>query len=85
MKMDTFYGNIKLLCSKEAEDGAERLIEKIENGNLGMDILPNRYEKFSGELEEKDYIAYCRFMESSNGRKVLEMLEVEDAGIPIEL
>lgn len=83
--MKNFFEDRQILCSVEAEKGAKRLIEKIENAALQMDILPNKYERFSGELEEKDYISYCRFLESSNGKKVLDMLEVEDAADFVEL
>lgn len=79
MKMESFFGNTKLLCSGEAENGAKRLVENLENGTLQMDILPNRYERFPGKLEEEDYVSYCRFLKSSNGKKILNMLEVEDA------
>lgn len=78
MNTNSFRG-IKILCSVEAEIGAKRLLKKIKNGDLGMDILPNRYPRFSGELEEKDYVSYCHFLESSNGKKVLKLLEEEDA------
>lgn len=85
MKMESFFGDTKLLCSVEAEEGARRLINNLENNIIQMDILPNKYESFSGELEEKDYVSYCRFLKSSNGRKVLDMLEEEDAGELVEL
>ena len=85
MNMDTFFGNARLLNSVKAEEGAKHLIEKIEKGTLEMDVLPNRYARFSGELEEKDYVSYCRFLESSNGKKILDMLEEEDARRFIEL
>lgn len=85
MKMGSFFGNRKLLCSVEAEEGANSLINNLENNTLQMDILPNRYERFSGELEEKDYVSYCRFLKSSNGTKVLDMLEEEDARNLVEL
>lgn len=85
MNMKSFFKGTKLLCSIEAETGAERLLEKIRNRSLGMDILPNRYPRFSGELEEEDYVSYCRFLESSNGKKVLEMLEEDDARNYVEL
>lgn len=85
MKMDTFWGNIKIQCSVSAEEGAGRLIESIQNRTLPMDILPNRYDKFSGKLEQEDYVSYCRFLESLNGQKVLDMLEEEDAGEYVEL
>lgn len=80
MKKESFFGNTKLLCSDKAENGAKHLVENLENGTLQMDILPNRYERFSGKLEEEDYVSYCRFLRSSNGKKILNMLEVEDAG-----
>lgn len=85
MKMDSFFGRTKLLCSNKAEQGAERLIQNLENGVLQMDILPNTYERFSGGLEEKDYVSYCRFLKSSNGKKILNMLEEEDAGDFVKL
>lgn len=85
MKMDSFWGREKILCSVQAEEGAARLIENIQNRTLSMDILPNRYARFSGELEQEDYVSYCRFLESMNGQKVLDMLEEEDAGEYIEL
>ncbi len=85
MKMDTFWGDIKIKCSINAEEGAGRLIESIQNQTLSMDILPNRYDKFSGKLEQEDYVSYCRFLESLNGQKILDMLEEEDAGEYVEL
>lgn len=85
MKMDSFWENKRIMCSVQAEEGAMRLIENVRNRTLPMDILPNRYDKFSGELEQEDYISYCRFLESLNGQKVLDMLEEEDAGEYVEL
>lgn len=85
MKMNTFFGNTKILSSVEAEAGAKDLMDKIRDKDLTMDILPNQYARFSGELEEQDYISYCHFLESSNGKKVLQMLEEEDARNAIEL
>lgn len=85
MKMDTFWGNTGLICSVDAEEGAARLMERIQNRTLPMDILPNRYDQFSGKLEQEDYVSYCRFLESMNGQKVLNMLEEEDAGEYVEL
>ncbi len=79
MNMDPFFGHKKIMCSAEAEEGAKNLIERLESGSLLMDVLPNRYARFSGELEEKDYVSYCRFLGSANGKKVLGILEEEDA------
>ncbi|MCM1498534.1 MAG: hypothetical protein NC124_08715 [Clostridium sp.] len=85
MSMNVFLGTSKLLCSAEAEAGAKRLVERIQSGDLAMDVLPNNYEKFSGDLEEKDYVSYCGFLKSSNGRKVINILEEEDARNTVEL
>jgi hypothetical protein len=40
--------------------------------------MPNSYAQFTGELEENDYLSYCRFMESAKGLKVIQLLEEED-------
>ena len=78
MNMTSFWNN-RFLNSKEAELGAERMIQRMRNKKLVMDILPNSYEQYNGQLEEKDYIAYCRFLQSSNGRNLLNNLEEENA------
>jgi len=85
MYMNSFWRNQKLLNSIEATKGGERLLEKIDNGMLTMETLPNQYDKFTGTMEENDYISYCRFIQSSNGKKVLEMLEKDDARQYVEL
>lgn len=85
MNMDCLYGREKILSSEAAEKGAKSLRKKLESNALGMDVLPNQYDQFPGELEEQDYISYCRFLKSSNGGKVLKMLEEEDAAEYIEL
>lgn len=68
------------LHSVKASEGAERLEKKMNEGILQLDILPNSYEQFSGELERKDYISYCSFLKSRNGLNVLSMLEEEEMG-----
>lgn len=80
MNMNTITGKVRMLNSEEAEKGATHLLEKLDDGRLSMDILPNSYAKFSGELEESDYISFCDFLISSNGKKIIKMLEEEDAG-----
>lgn len=75
-----FYKVPKILMSSESECGAVRLITKIRNGFLGMDVLPNSYPQYTGVLEEEDFLCYSRFLESANGKKLLTMLEVQDAG-----
>lgn len=79
------FAEAKILHSVKAEQGAERLLEKIESEEMAMEVLANASEQFSGEREEKDYISYCQFLESVNGKKVLQMLEEEDARECVEL
>lgn len=74
-----------LLNSVEAERGATDLVRKIEEGKLTMDILPNTFPRFSGKLEEDDYISFGKFLKSINGKRVLRMLEEEDARKFVEL
>lgn len=85
MNMNSYYGARGILHSPTAEKGARQLFDKIENQTMTMDILPNQYAQFTGELEEEDYISYGRFLQSINGQKVLKMLEGENAGNFIEL
>ncbi len=68
-----------------AERGAEQLVKRIESGDMGMEVMPNSFAQFTGELEEKDYISYCKFLNSENGQKVLRMLEESDEGELLEL
>ena len=85
MSRKNYYGDTGILHSQKAEEGARQLFEKIESDTLRMDILPNQYERFSGALEEEDYSAYNRFLQSVNGQMVLKMLEEENAGNFIKL
>lgn len=79
------FAETRMLNSVKAEQGAARLLERIENEDMKMEILPDNSVQFTGTLEEKDYISYCRFLESSNGKKILQMLEDCDAGKYVEL
>lgn len=83
--MNVFYKVTKLLSSAEGERGADSLIERLKNQTLCMDILPNTYPRYTGKLEEDDYVSYCRFLGSSNGKKLLHRLEVQDAREHIKL
>ena len=47
--------------------------------------LPNSYRRFTGQLEEEDYIAYCRYVESLNGQKLFDRLEKADGKDYVEL
>ena len=80
-----FYKVPTLLSSSEAEEGATRLMQRLKTRKLEMDILPNSYPKFTGRLEEEDYISYCRFLTSSNGKKLVKTLEEQDARKCLEL
>lgn len=85
MSSTPFYKIPKLLSSVEAEAGADHLLERLQMGCLGMEVLPNSYPKFTGQLEEEDYVSYCRFLASSNGKKLFKVLEVQDGRKCIEL
>lgn len=79
------FAEAKILNSVKAEKGAERLLHKIESEEMTMEVLANASQEFSGEREERDYVSYCQFLESVNGKKVIQMLEDEDAGKFIKL
>lgn len=85
MNMNSYYGKAGILHSPKAEDGARKLFTKLENDAIKMDILPNQYSRFTGDLEEADYISYGRFLKSVNGQKVLKMLEEQNARNVVEL
>lgn len=85
MKLIPSYHAMKLLCSAEGEAGAVRLLEKLRNGELEKEVRPNTYPRYTGELEEEDYLSYCRFLGSVNGKRVLSRLEEQDGRECIEL
>lgn len=85
MEIGALMGKAQMLGSVEAEKGAAHMLQRIEDGTLNMDVLPNTYVQYTGELEEKDYVSYCSFLNSANGKKVIQMLEEEDEGQFIEL
>ena len=68
-----------MIHSEEASAGADRFVEDMRSGKLRMELLPNTYGRFSGELEESDYVSFCEFLKSRNGVNVLEMLDAEDS------
>ena len=68
----------RILNSIEAREGAEYFNKILSTGILKMDVLPNNYDEFFGEKEEKDYVSYCSFLQSKNGKKVIKMLEDAD-------
>lgn len=85
MKLIPSYNAKKLLCSAEGEAGAVRLLEKLQNGELEKEVRPNNYPRYTGELEERDYLSYCRFLGSINGKRVLSRLEAQDGRDCVEL
>lgn len=85
MERKSLFAEAKLLNSVEAEQGAARLLERVNNHEMMMEILPNTCEQFTGEQEERDYISYCRFLESANGKKIIQMLEEMDEREFVEL
>lgn len=67
-----------LLTSQRGETGADRLLTRLNSGALQMDILPNSYPRYTGQLEEEDYLSYSRFLRAMNGQKLLAELEEHD-------
>lgn len=72
------YRKKQILNSTEAKQGAVRFRKALITGKLMMDVLPNSYDEFYGEKEEQDYVSYCSFLKSGNGKKVITMLEELD-------
>ena len=85
MRKQNYYKIPKLLSSVSGEAGADRFIVRLRSGDLGMDVLPNSYPKYTGQLEEEDFVSYFRFLTSSNGKKIINLLEVQDAGKYVKL
>ena len=83
--MKNFWGKNRIVNSVKAVEGVQHLLEKVHDGALVMEVLPNNYGRFTGDLEENNYISFCQFLKSSNGKKVLTMLEEADAGRTVEL
>lgn len=79
------FGKTKVLNSMEAERGAARLLQRISNQDIGMEVLPGGSTQFTGEEEEKDYLSYCCFLNSYTGQQILALLEDDDERKRIEL
>lgn len=69
------YYNTRICISKSAELGAVDLIHKIKDNTINIDILPNKYQDFTGQLETSDYLSFCKFLESRRGKKILDLME----------
>lgn len=78
MKRMPSYNIKKLLCSAEGEAGVIRLLDKLRSRELEKEVQSNSYFCYTGELEEGDYLSYCRFLASINGKRVLRRLEDQD-------
>lgn len=72
------YKVSRLLTSQRGEVGADHLLARLISGALQMDILPNNYPRYTGQLEEEDYLSYSRFLRAKNGQKLLAKLEEHD-------
>ena len=76
-----FFENISKpvsLHSREAEEGARLLMERMDSMDLVLEVLPNDSSLLDSVLEEKDFLSYCSFLESLSGSRVIEMLEELD-------
>ena len=85
IRITDLLGKSRILHSVEAEAGARRLLERVECDDMCMEVLPDSFEQFAGELEVKDYVSYCDFLTSANGKKVIDILEEEDERQLLEL
>lgn len=85
MKSMPFYNTKRLLSSAEGEAGARRLLENLKKGELRKEVRPNYYPRYTGKLEEEDYLSYCKFLGSVNGKRVLGRLEDQDGRDFVEL
>lgn len=63
------------LHSKDAEEGAKQLIHDIKSGKIRKATLPNSSPNFTGDLEYEDYVSFYKFLESANGKTLMERLE----------
>lgn len=81
----SIYKVCRLLTSQRGESGADHLLARLNSGVLQMDILPNSYPRYTGQLEEEDYLSYGRFLRATNGQKLLVKLEEHDGNECIEL
>ena len=48
--MKNFWGKNRIVNSVKAVEGAQHLLEKVHDGALFMEVLPNNYGRFTGDL-----------------------------------
>lgn len=69
------YYNRNVNISYEVQKAAEQLVDKMKNNDIKMDKLPNSYQDFTGRLELDDFLSFCQFLESRQGKTILEMVD----------
>ena len=69
------YYNRNVNISYEVQKDAEQLVDRMKNNYVIMDTLPNSYENYTGRLELEDFLSFCQFLESRQGKKVLELVD----------
>lgn len=69
------YYNRNVNISYAVQKDAEQLIDKMKNNYITMDTLPNSYENFTGPLELDDFLSFCQFLESRQGKIILELVD----------
>lgn len=65
----------KVNVSTAVQRDSENLIEKMRNNDVDMDVLPNTYGDFTGQLEVDDYLSFSQFLDSRRGGLILELSE----------
>lgn len=75
MNKNMIISNEQYHHSKESIEGASALINNIKNGSFSKKFLPNTSPNFTGDLEHEDYVSFKQFLESTNGKLLLNQLE----------
>lgn len=74
MNKQMIINNEQYRHSKKSLEGASALINNIKNGSFTKKTLPNTSPNFTGDLEHEDYVSYKQFLESTNGKLLLNQL-----------
>lgn len=61
--------------SSSVQKDSEQLVDIMKNNYIAMDTLPNSYENFTGRLELDNFLSFCQFLESRQGKIILEMVD----------
>ncbi len=70
----TIINETAVVHSEKASMGGARLVEKLSKGNLVIERYPNCATEYTGDEEVKDYISFSKFLPSTNGQFVLDLL-----------